>query len=51
MKPEDIRDYFTLRRMTANPWEIVRFRKAHGDKNLVIRMLDEPPPQGPQPRE
>lgn len=44
MRPEDIKDYFTLRRLTANPWEIMRFRKTQrAGQTLEVRMLDHPP--------
>jgi FkbM family methyltransferase len=44
MKLEDLRDYRTLRRCTANPWEIVRFRKTgRPGQILEVRFLDEPP--------
>ena len=44
MKLRDFRDYFTLRRMTANPWEIIRFRKAQrSGRTLEVRMVDGPP--------
>jgi hypothetical protein len=27
MRPEDVGDYLTLRRVAANPWQTLRFRK------------------------
>lgn len=41
MRLEDIKDYFKLRQMAANPWEIMRFRKSHKrGQVLEVRMLD-----------
>ena len=41
MRLEDIKDYFKLRRIAANPWEIMRFRKMHRHgKTLEVKLLD-----------
>ena len=44
MRVEDVTDYFKLRRFTANPAEIVRFRTRHhaGDR-LCVQFLHAPP--------
>lgn len=44
MRREDVIDFFKLRRFTANPWEIVRFRKQQSrGEELAVRFLSEPP--------
>ncbi|MBU0755091.1 MAG: FkbM family methyltransferase [Planctomycetes bacterium] len=44
MRPEDIQDYFKLRRFATNPWEIVRFRKGQRrGKLLEVKMRNGPP--------
>jgi len=44
MRREDVTDFFKLRRFTANPWEIVRFRKSQSSgEELQVRFLGEPP--------
>ncbi len=44
MRLEDVGDYFELRRMVANPWRVLRFRKTRKpDQTLRVEMLDGPP--------
>jgi hypothetical protein len=44
MRREDVTDFFKLRRFTANPWEIVRFRKRQSSgEELQVRFLSQPP--------
>ncbi|MBS1216609.1 MAG: hypothetical protein H6R20_1583, partial [Proteobacteria bacterium] len=40
MRREDVGDYFALRRIAANPWETVRFRKTRRPgQTLAVQML------------
>jgi FkbM family methyltransferase len=44
MRREDVADFFRLRRFTANPWEIVRFRKRQSSgEELQVRFRNDPP--------
>lgn len=41
MRLQDLRDYFALRSIAANPWEIVRFRKIQQlGQTLEVKLLD-----------
>lgn len=43
MKLEDVRDYLTLRRVTENPWEVVRFRKRQAEgRALSVQFRGRP---------
>ncbi|MEE8143456.1 MAG: FkbM family methyltransferase [Planctomycetota bacterium] len=44
MRPADISDLWTLRRIAANPFEVLRFRKNHSpEAELQVRLRDQPP--------
>ncbi len=41
MRLQDVKDYFMLRSIAANPWEIVRFRKTQQlGQTLEAKLLD-----------
>ena len=44
MRLEDISDYFKLRSLVANPWEVLRFRRGQRPgQTLTVQMQGEPP--------
>ncbi len=44
MRLRDLSDYLRLRRIAANPWEVVRFRKGHREgQELSVDLRDGPP--------
>jgi FkbM family methyltransferase len=45
VKLNDLSDYVALRRIVANPWETIRFRKKKSREHcrLVVQMFDGPP--------
>ena len=44
MRIEDIHNFFTLRQITSNPFEIIRFRKNRNIENLLeVQFLNGPP--------
>lgn len=44
MRLDDLGDYFRLRRIASNPWEVLRFRKERSQEaSLAVRRRDGPP--------
>lgn len=44
MRFEDLSDYLTLRQLTLNPWQVMRFRKLQRDGDeLEVQMIDDGP--------
>jgi FkbM family methyltransferase len=44
MRFGDLRDFWQIRGIASNPWEVVRFRKRQdGGRDLTVRMRERPP--------